>query len=75
MLHDGDDDLARLVERLVVGPAGITRAQLGGDAIVLAQEERLQRGQSEILVGAALARRETLHGRVRVAARSVLRGR
>lgn len=39
---------------------------------MLAQEERVQRGQAEILVGSAFARSETLHGRVSVAARAIL---
>ncbi|KAI0560078.1 hypothetical protein FGB62_126g01 [Gracilaria domingensis] len=45
LLEARDVDASRVLKQLVVGPAGVDLVQLGADAVVLAHEQRVQRGK------------------------------
>ena len=51
----GDVELAGLLVELLVGPGGMFLLQLGGDAVVVADEQGLQGGQLDVLVAAHVA--------------------
>ena len=55
VLDHADDDVARLLEQLLVVPVRVDLRQLGGDQVVLTHPQRVLTGQDELLVDSDLA--------------------
>lgn len=65
ILNDADDDLARLLEHQLVVPGRIDLGQIERDSIVLANEERVNADEAEIVACARLAGQKALRAAAR----------
>ena len=60
VLHDGGHDVARLLEDALVVPVRVDLSELGGDAVVFAQHDGVQRHQHHLLVDARITGQEAV---------------